>query len=360
MAGIPVSVNVVDRLDLADREWEELATAILAPPFLYPGWIAAWRRSFGNGRLRLFVARRGRKLVGLMPLELRRGALRSPTNPHSPLFDLVAWDEEVAHALARTVLGSRVRRVDLRLVDGSGLGFEAFRSVATRSGHRQIVRLEARAPYIHCSRNLALHRASLSRNLRHDTDRRLRRLAEAGAVSIQVACGSERLDSLLDEAFAVEALGWKGVRGTAIASRRELRQFYSEIARWASARGWLRLAFLRLDGQAIAMQFDLEVFGTYYSLKTGYDPAYEHFAPGKLLAFAMVARAVATGAETYELLGKDEEWKSRFTNTSRERFAFAAFPRSPSGLLSWSASTYGLSTARRIPFAARVRDVVRR
>ncbi len=360
MAGVPVSVNVVDRLDVAEREWEELATALLAPPFVYPGWIGAWQRWFGNGRLRLFVARRGRELVGLMPLELRRGALRSPTNPHTPLFDLVARDEEVAHALARAVLDSGVRRVDLRMLDGSGLGLEAFRSVASRSGRRQIVRLEARAPYVHCSRNLALHRASLSRNLRHDSDRRLRRLAEAGAVSIQVACGSERLESLLREAFAVEELGWKGVRGTAIASQRELRHFYAEIARWASARGWLRLAFLRLDGLPIAVQFDLEVARTYYSLKIGYDPAYEHFAPGKLLTFAMVARAVATGAETYELLGKDEEWKSRFTNTSRERFAFAAFPRSPSGLLSWSASTYGLAIARRIPLASRVRDVVRR
>ena len=107
--------------------------------------------------------------------------------------------------------------------------------------------------------------------------------------------------------------------------------FYTDIARWASARGWLRLAFLRLDGRPIAMQFDLEVLSTYYSLKIGYDPAYEHFAPGKLLTYAMVARAVATGAETYELLGKDEEWKYRFTNTFRERFAFAAFPRSPVG-----------------------------
>jgi CelD/BcsL family acetyltransferase involved in cellulose biosynthesis len=245
-------------------------------------------------------------------------------------------------------------------VDASGRGLNALHSAAAQSGHRQIVTVEGRAPYIRCSSSLAAHRASLSTNLRHDTDRRLRRLSETGAVSIQVASDGMFLDSLLEEAFAVEELGWKGARGTAIASQDELRQFYTEIARWASARGWLRLAFLRLDGRAIAMQFDLEASRTYYSLKIGYDPAYERFAPGKLLAVAMVARAVATGADTYELLGKDEEWKYRFTRTFHERVAFSSFPRSPGGLLSWSASTYGLPIARRIPLAARVRDVVRR
>ena len=360
MSTAAVSVDLVDRHEVPESEWDELASATSAPPFVFAGWIDTWRRWFGHGRLRLFIARRERELVGLVPLELHRGALHSPTNPHSPLFDFIARDDEVAHALARAVLNSGVRRVDFRLVDASGRGFHALRSAASQSGHRQIVRVETRAPYIRCSSNIAAHRASLSRNLRHDTERRLRRLAETGGVSIQVAADGESIDSLLEEAFAVEELGWKGARGTAIASRDELRQFYTGIARWAAARDWLRLAFLRLDGRAIAMQFDLELPTTYYSLKIGYDPAYERFAPGKLLASEMIARAVASGADTYELLGTDEEWKYRFTRTLHERVAFSSFPRSPGGLLSWSASTYGLPIARRIPLAARVRDVVRR
>jgi len=360
MTALPVSVEVFDGVDVAYREWDQLATATSAPPFVFPGWISAWQRWFGTGRLRLFVARRGPDLVGIMPLVLRRRALRSPTNPHSPLFDLVVRDEEAARALAQTVLDAGVRRVDLSFLDGSSLGLEALRSVASHSGHRQIVRLQSRAPFLRCRQDLAAHRAALSRNLRHDTDRRFRRLVETGAVSIQVATGGERLDALLEEAFAVEELGWKGTRGTAIASRHEVRHFYSEVARWAAQRGWLRLAFLRLDGRAIAMQFDLEVSRTYYSLKIGYDPAYEHLAPGKLLTYAMVSRAVTRGLETYELLGKDEEWKYRFTSTFRERFAFAAFPRSPVGLVGWTGSRYGLPIARRLPLAGRVRDVVRR
>ena len=350
-----VSVEVVDRLDSLEGAWEELAVATSASPFLYPGWIRAWRTWFGGGALRVVVARRSGGLAGLVPLELRHGVLRSPTNSHTPAFDLVAGDAEAAGAVAQGVLSTGARRVELGFLDGAGLGLEALRSAVRSAGQRQIVRIQARAPYVRLPPSQAAYHASLSRNLRHDAERRLRRLCEAGAVSVEIADGGERLDALLDEAFGVERLGWKGARGTAIASRPELHGFYTDVARWAVERGWLRLAFLRLDGRPIAVQFDLEVGATYYSLKIGYDPAYERFAPGKLLAYAMVARAVAAGAATYELLGRDEEWKHRFTARFRERVAFSAFPRSPAGLLSWSARAYGRPIARRVRSVGTVR-----
>src|SRR5207247_10269646 len=69
--------------------------------------------------------------------------------------------------------------------------------------------------------------------------------------TLEVVDGSERLDELLEEGFRVEASGWKSRAGTAIASRPDTRRFYTDVARWASDRGWLRLAFLRLGGRAL-------------------------------------------------------------------------------------------------------------
>jgi hypothetical protein len=69
---------------------------------------------------------------------------------------------------------------------------------------------------------------------------------------------------------AIEASGWKGERGAAIISRPETRSFYTEVSRWAARNGWLRLAFLRLDGRALAFQCGLEDGGTHYFLKGGF------------------------------------------------------------------------------------------
>jgi CelD/BcsL family acetyltransferase involved in cellulose biosynthesis len=356
----PLALEVADRIDSLSDEWDRLADHAGAAPFVRPGWIRAWHISFGGGPLRILVVRRSGQLAGVVPLQIRRGALRSPTNPHTPAFDLVALDQEAVRTLADGIFATGARAVTLELLDARGTGLAALRTAASEAGYRVEVRLAARSPYIRGERSLAALERSLSRNLRHDVERRLRRLCEAGAVSVEIADGRERLEELLEEGFAIEARGWKGERETAIASQAETRCFYMQVARWAASRGWLRLAFLRLDRRAIAFQFDLEHDRTYYSLKVGYDPEYERFSPGKVLAHTMVSRAVSSGLASYELLGRDEEWKRRWTDVFRERATLFAFARAPAGFLTWSAFAYGRPLARRVPVVRRVAEALRK
>jgi CelD/BcsL family acetyltransferase involved in cellulose biosynthesis len=293
-------------------------------------------------------------------MQARRGAWRSPTNAHSPEFDLLALDDEALETLAGALFAGGVRDLAVAPLDASGPALRALREAARACGYRTFVRPASRAPYLPLAGDLRAHEGSLSSNLRHDVERRLRRLCEAGVVSVQCSDGSAGLDDLLEEGFRVEALGWKGRRGTAIASGAETTRFYAGLARWAASLGWLRLAFLRLDGHAIAFQLDLELRPRYYSLKIGYDPEFRHFSPGKLLAYMMVSRAVASGLEVYELLGTDEPWKDRWTELAREQVAFRAFSPSPAGRLASSTFAYGRPLVRKIPFASRVAAGLRR
>jgi CelD/BcsL family acetyltransferase involved in cellulose biosynthesis len=347
-------------LDFVAAEWDELAARTGASPFVRPGWIRAWWGSFGRGELRVLAARRDGALVGVLPLSLRHGVLYSPTNEHTPAFDLVAVDDAAVRAVADALFGAHIRTVRLGRLAGDGAGRSGLETSSAQAGYRMAVTPVARAPYITCALTLEDHEHELSRNLRHDVQRRLRRLCEQGAVTIEVTDGGTNLAGLLDEGFRVEALSWKAAEGTAIASDARTRAFYDAVARWAAASGWLRLAFLRLDGRAIAFQFDLEVDTTYYSLKIGYDPAFDRYSPGKLLAYAMVARAVSTGLATYELLGMEEPWKDRWTSNFREYVRLEAYTRSPAGAASWAVAIHGRRLARRIPLASRVAAALRR
>ena len=178
-------------------------------------------------------------------------------------------------------------------------------------------------------------------------------------MSVQVADGSERLDELLAEGFRVEQLSWKGRQGTAIASDARTLHFYTAVARWAASLDWLRLAFLRFDGCAIAFQLDLEMGSAYYSLKIGYDPEYQAFSPGKLLMYTMVMRAVATGLSVYELLGTDQPWKYRWTENGHDLVTLRAFSPSPAGRLGSAAFVYGRPLARRMPLARQIASALR-
>jgi len=347
-------------LESVAAEWDELAARTGASPFLHPGWIEAWWRSFGRGELRVLAARRDGALVGILPFGLRHRLLRSPTNEHTPAFDLLAADDAAVRAVADGLFGARARTVTLGRLPAESAGRAALEASGAQAGYRTAVTRVARSPYIACAPTLEDHERGLSRNLRHDVQRRLRRLCEEGAVTIDVTDGATNLAGLLDEGFRVEALSWKGAQGTAIASDARTRGFYDAVARWASARGWLRLVFLRLDGRAIAFQFDLETRRTYYSLKIGHDPAFARYSPGKLLAYSMVGRAVSTGLATYELLGTDDPWKDRWTSTVREYVRLEAYAPSPAGVISWAVTTHGRRLARRVPLASRAAAALRR
>ena len=160
--------------------------------------------------------------------------------------------------------------------------------------------------------------------------------------------GSDRLDQLLEEGFAVEAAGWKGARASAMVSRPETAEFYRRVAAWAADRGWLRLAFLRLDGQAFAFDFAVEEGDVHYLLKTGFDPAFGRFAPGMILRYEMLARAFSNGLRSYEFLGADEPWKLEWTQTTRPRGLFQAFAPSLRGQLEWAAFAWGRPAAKRV------------
>jgi hypothetical protein len=133
-----------------------------------------------------------------------------------------------------------------------------------------------------------------------------------------LADGHERLDEVLEEAFRIEASGWKEAKGTAITSRPDTRRFYRDVARWAAGEGWLRIAFLRLDGHAVAMMYVLETDRTLYYLKGGYDPGFERHSPGMVLLASVIEDAFGRDVDRVELLGGDERysWPSPATSTT--------------------------------------------
>ena len=135
---------------------------------------------------------------------------------------------------------------------------------------------------------------------------------------MEVCDGTENLDERLEEGFRIEGSGWKVAEGTSTNARPATRRLYTEVARWAAEHGSLRLAFLRLDERALAFDFCLEYHKFHYMLKTGYDPAYARFSPGKVLRHLMLARALSEGLPAYELLGAVDPSKQKWTSACRE------------------------------------------
>lgn len=335
-----------------EEEWADLAERTGAPPFLHPGWFEAWTAAFGDGPLEHVTVRDKGDLEAILPVERVRGGLRSPTNWHTPAFGPVAADDEARAAVLRDLFERRCTSVELNLLDESRDGLDEV-AAAARDARRGVVsRTVADSPFIELEGTLEEYEGALSRNRRRGLRRQRRKLEQEGDLRFEVHDGSERLDSLLEDVFRLEASGWKGESGTAIASQPETRAFYTSIARWAAEQGWLRLVLLCLDDRPVACDYALEHEGTWYTLKAGYDEALRSFGPGAVLLWAELEHCYEQGVRRIDLLGEQDEFKASWTDRTSRRVWLRALRRTPAGLATWTAMT-AAEAAR--PLARRVK-----
>lgn len=114
--------------------------------------------------------------------------------------------------------------------------------------------------------------------------RRLERhLATHGRLEYSMMQGDDDWQSWFEQFLAIEASGWKGLEGSAIASKVDDTEFFRRVLRQAHATGALQFLRLSVGGKAVAMKLNLRAMGISYSLKIGHDETYARFSPGVLL-----------------------------------------------------------------------------
>lgn len=330
------------------REWDELATRVQATPYLRPGWVEAWWLAFGKGELQIKTVRRKGRLAALLPVVDYHGALRSVSNYHSPRAGLLAEDLPAAIELAHALYKESPRRVSMTSLDPSGSSIKACRWAAEAAGYKTIARPYQRSPYLDISSSWEEYESGLSKNLRLNLRRAQARLARQGGLSIDVVSGPGAADGPLREMFATEAASWKGLRGTAIVSQANTRNFYTNVARWAAAKGMLRLFFLRAGLHPLAAYYALQDKGTCYLLKGGYDSAYRHYSPGKLLLHAVVEHCFAAHLSRIEFHGDADAYKFLWAQAVHEQKRFEAFLPTAAGNLRWATLAFIKPTAKQL------------
>ena len=333
----------IDQIARLSEPWDALADRVGASPFLRPGWIAAWWRAFGRGRLEILSMGGDGRLDAVLPVVQRDGGIHAPSNWHTPQYGLLAAAEEARAELLARLFAGRAPQVSLGFV--STLTGELDELVRAADGRRYVtlVRPLERSLLVRVQGDWEAYQRSLSGNLRRDLGRCRRRLGELGRVWLDVRDDASRLE----EAFALERTGWKQQAGTAIASRSQTRRFYTEVAHWAAQRGCLRLIFLRVDERAVAFQLAFQDGRAHLSLKSGFDPTFGAMSPGRLIIHASLEHAFATGLERFEFLGDAEPYKRRWANDAYQRMLFQAFSRAPAGRMLHAAFAYGRPVAKR-------------
>jgi CelD/BcsL family acetyltransferase involved in cellulose biosynthesis len=138
---------------------------------------------------------------------------------------------------------------------------------------------------------------SMSAKKRKELRRQHNRLAEEGALVFERVEGEAGLAEWIEEFLALEASGWKGKAGSALASAPDTRALFTHALAGAAAVGRLERLALRLNERAIAMLVNFITPPGAYSFKTAFDEAYARFSPGMLLQLENLALLEREGVE---------------------------------------------------------------
>ncbi len=255
------SLDGIEALKSAEHLWDALA-GDSSPPTQHFIWVVALAEAYAHaGRLRLITAGQQHAPNALALLVERPGlAGRLEALEARQVFepsDFVYAEPGAARALAESLL-EHGRAVWLPRVPAESPLPAALQAAYRGRGLVRIVPT-CGCPYIDLEPSWREPERQFNAGRRSDFRRALRHAERLGKVSFEVSApDAVELAALLDEAWAVEAAGWKGAKGSALARNARLGHFFRRYALAAARKGILRLCFMRIDGRAAAMQIATE------------------------------------------------------------------------------------------------------
>lgn len=290
------------RSALADPDfanaWDALADQASTPnPFFERWYLEPSLQNFAaDGRVALLTTHAGGVLTGLMPV------VRAPRYSRWPIPHLAGWLHPncfLGAPLVRTGCEAAFWRAALAAFDRSpgtaiflhlaGLPLDTPLTAALfevcREQHRSAatVHREERALLASELSPDDYHAAALPGKKRKELRRQRNRLAETGALTIERLRDETAIGGWIDEFLALEAAGWKGRAGSALAAHPATEALIRAALPAAAARGKLERLALRLDGRAIAMLATFLSAPGAFSFKTAYDETLARFSPGVML-----------------------------------------------------------------------------
>jgi CelD/BcsL family acetyltransferase involved in cellulose biosynthesis len=359
-----IAVDIVNDyhtfVGLEDRWNEAVDAAGHTHPFLRHEWLRTWWDSFGAGRtLNVHVVRAGDRILALAPLMLEQARIAGVGvrriqflhNDHTPKADVIVTEraEDAYDALWTSLLAARSQWDVLQLsqLPGDSPTHEHINRRAAAARYPTTLWQSDVSPYLELSSGWNAYLQGRNPKLRQNLRNRLNRLTQLGEVSLEVIADPAAIRAARGEALRLEASGWKREAGTAIRSDASVERFYTLLADRASARGWLRLLFLTVNGQRIATSYASRYQDRLSFFKTGYDPAFAKYAPFKLLTYFAIKEGFASGLREVDFLGDAEPWKLEWTTTTRPHDWLFVFGNTARARLAHAAKCRVLPTLKR-------------
>ena len=317
----PVQDSAVTRDDiqqdplayLADVWKDPTCTLAWNCPFVLPPWLNAWwPLADPDWSPYILSVRHQGEVVGIAPL-MRRGQQARLIGDADVCdhLDVVAAPQHVqtfCRHLLKQLARDGVKQLVLSPVRQDSVVMTHLIPMAQRQGTQAGCDRQAQLLAMPLPDSWEAYLQNLRGKDRHEVRRKLRRLNEAGRVTLRRVDQANQVPSAMQTFFSL----FRANRSDKAAFMTEtMTAFFRRLAVNLAASDLLRLYFLDLDGRPIAATMCIDHRSTVYLYNNGYDAAYRALSVGLLSKVLTIEASIRDGRQAYDFLKGSEVYKKR-------------------------------------------------
>ena len=321
--------------DLA-AEWNDLLKACVTDvPFMRYEYLQAWWATRGGGEwpqaeLALVTAHRDGKLAAAAPLfftpnhDGRPALLLLGSIEVSDYLDLLVGAADLPEFMAALV-PFLIDSPDLPawetldfydLLDSSPT-LAALETAAAQHGLTWALERYKPSPYIDLPGDWDAYLAGIDKKQRHEIRRKIRRLEEKSGLPNRwyfADCETPETLEANSEDF-LRLMAQEGDKAEFLTP--EMRTHMKNVIRTAQEGGYLKLAFLEIDGKKAAAKLCFDYNNQLLAYNSGIEPELMAFSPGWVMLGYMLMWANEQGYKIFDFMRGDEQYKYRFGAVDR-------------------------------------------
>lgn len=281
------------------------------PIFVLPPWLIVWWQELGPGAgLYLAAVRRGEEVIGVAPLLIKDGSASFIGSVDvCDYLDFVVtpgMELDFFGALLQDLREKGINHLDLRLVRPDSTVLTKLAPLAREQGNEVLYQKEDVSFELDLPTSWEEYLEILTAKQRHELKRKLRRLLEAGKIDYHCVKVTEGLRDAMDAFLKMFRLSREDKAGF-MTSRME--SFFRSMADVMARAGLLRLGFLELDAQPVAMIMGFDYNDSMYLYNSAYEPNYRSLSVGLLSKALCIKENIQEGKKRFDFLKGNETYK---------------------------------------------------
>ena len=296
-------------------------------------WIWCWWKHFGKSRrLRLLIAQNNGEIVGIAPFMISTYSLwhvgklskvEFIGSPHADYnnFILIKKGLDCLRLFINNLLKfSDWDLLDLRDIRGGSKSADFLRIICNEQNPKLRFFVGTLCPYIKLPNSFEVFMNSLSRNMRRNLRKRMKKICKEHKVKFITHRAFDSIKEAFETFCTLHQKRWrsKGKRGSTVCT--SFKKFHIDVANLFDKKGWLDLQFLTVDDEPVAAAYTFNYNLKKYGYQTGFDPEFSRYGVGNLLKMHLVEECIRKGYREYDLTRGFEPYKANWATNVRKNF----------------------------------------